>query len=93
MANIKSSKKRAVQSENRRQHNTSRRSMMRTFVKRVYVAIAAGNKTAANNSFCTMQKIIDHQASKGLIHKNKAARQKSKLAIKLKVMSSIPQTK
>lgn len=87
MANIKSSQKRAVQSEKRRKHNTSRRSMMRTFVKRVYVAVAAGEKIAAKNSFNTMQKIIDHQANKGLIHKNKAARYKSKLAMKLKVMS------
>ncbi|MEM8064323.1 30S ribosomal protein S20, partial [Morganella morganii] len=41
MANIKSAKKRAIQSEKRRQHNASRRSMVRTFIKKVYAAIAA----------------------------------------------------
>ncbi|MCY6789284.1 30S ribosomal protein S20, partial [Escherichia coli] len=49
MANIKSAKKRAIQSEKRRQHNASRRSMVRTFIKKVYAAIAAGDKEAAQN--------------------------------------------
>lgn len=79
MANIKSAKKRAVTSEKRRKQNASRRSMMRTFVKKVYVAIAAGDKEAAQNAFNEMQPIIDRQAAKGLIHKNKAARHKSNL--------------
>ncbi|MGL5533628.1 MAG: 30S ribosomal protein S20, partial [Plesiomonas shigelloides] len=51
MANIKSAKKRAVQAEKRRQHNASRRSMMRTFVKKVYAAIATGNKETAMTAF------------------------------------------
>ena len=44
MANIKSAKKRAIQSEKARKHNASRRSMMRTFIKKVYAAIEAGEK-------------------------------------------------
>ena len=44
MANIKSAKKRAVQSEKRRQHNASQRSMMRTYIKKVYAQVAAGEK-------------------------------------------------
>ncbi|SNC58570.1 30S ribosomal protein S20 [Sodalis endosymbiont of Henestaris halophilus] len=79
MANIKSAKKRAVQAEKKRQHNASRRSMMRTFVKKVLVSIAAGDKAAAQHAFYAMQPIVDRQASKGLIHKNKAARYKSNL--------------
>ena len=47
MANIKSAKKRAVQSEKRRQHNASQRSMMRTYIKKVYAQVAAGEKAAA----------------------------------------------
>ena len=46
MANIKSAKKRAVQSEKRRQHNASQRSMMRTYIKKVYAQVAAGEKAA-----------------------------------------------
>ncbi|RLR17640.1 30S ribosomal protein S20 [Sodalis-like symbiont of Bactericera trigonica] len=86
MANVKSAKKRAIQSEKRRQHNASRRSMMRTFVKKVYAAIAAGDKEAAQNAFSAMQPIVDRQASKGLIHKNKAARHKSNLTAQINAM-------
>ena len=75
MANIKSAKKRAIQSEKARKHNASRRSMMRTFIKKVYAAIEAGDKAAAQKAFNEMQPIVDRQAAKGLIHKNKAARQ------------------
>lgn len=79
MANIKSAKKRAVQSEKWRKHNASRRSMMRTYVKKVYAAIATGNKDEAQKAFVEMQVIVDRQASRGLIHKNKASRYKSNL--------------
>ena len=79
MANIKSAKKRAVQSEKARKHNASSRSMMRTFIKKVYAAIEAGDKAAAQNAFNEMQPIVDRQAAKGLIHKNKAARHKANL--------------
>ncbi len=79
MANIKSAKKRAIQSEKARKHNASRRSMMRTFIKKVYAAIEAGDKAAAQKAFNEMQPIVDRQAAKGLIHKNKAARHKAYL--------------
>lgn len=86
MANIKSAKKRAVQAERRRYNNASRRSMMRTFVKRVYTAIATGDKGAAQNAFSVMQPIVDRQAIKGLIHKNKASRYKSNLTAQINAM-------
>ncbi|AFR05054.1 30S ribosomal protein S20 [Pectobacterium brasiliense] len=86
MANIKSAKKRAVQSEKRRKHNASRRSMMRTFIKKVYAAIATGDKEAAQKAFNDMQPIVDRQAGKGLIHKNKAARHKSNLVARINAM-------
>ncbi|WP_035344311.1 MULTISPECIES: 30S ribosomal protein S20 [Dickeya] len=86
MANIKSAKKRAVQSEKRRKHNASRRSMMRTFIKKVYAAIASGDKEAAQKAFNDMQPVVDRQASKGLIHKNKAARHKSNLTAQISAM-------
>jgi small subunit ribosomal protein S20 len=67
LANIKSAKKRAIQSEKARKHNASRRSMMRTFIKKVYAAIEAGDKAAAQKAFNEMQPIVDRQAAKGLI--------------------------
>lgn len=86
MANIKSAKKRAIQSEKRRQHNASRRSMVRTFIKKVYAPIATGDKEAAQKAFNDMQPIVDRYASKGLIHKNKAARHKANLVAQIKSM-------
>ncbi|EDR32911.1 ribosomal protein S20, partial [Yersinia pestis biovar Orientalis str. IP275] len=47
--------------------------MVRTFIKKVYAAIAAGDKDAAQKAFNEMQPIVDRQSCKGLIHKNKAA--------------------
>ena len=88
MANIKSAKKRALQSEKRRQHNASRRSMTRTFVKKVVAAIAAGDKAAAQAAFDAAQPILDRMATKGLIHKNKAARHKSRLSSAIKAMGA-----
>ncbi|WP_439213637.1 30S ribosomal protein S20 [Duffyella gerundensis] len=87
MANIKSAKKRAVTSEKRRKHNASRRSMMRTFIKKVLAAIATGDKEAAQNAFNEMQPLVDRQAAKGLIHKNKAARHKSNLTAAINKMA------
>ncbi|NMP30930.1 30S ribosomal protein S20 [Thalassotalea sp. M1531] len=79
MANSKQAKKRAVQSEKRRQNNASRRSMMRTLVKKVIAAIEAGDKELATKELAAAQPILDRYATKGLIHKNKAARNKSRL--------------
>ncbi|RUO29902.1 30S ribosomal protein S20 [Aliidiomarina sedimenti] len=87
MANIKSAKKRAVQSEKRRQHNASRRSMMRTYMKKVNAAIAAGDQEKASNAYAELTPILDRYASKGLIHKNKASRHKSRLNTQIKALA------
>ncbi|MEI4259822.1 MAG: 30S ribosomal protein S20 [Candidatus Dasytiphilus stammeri] len=79
MANLKSSKKRIIKSEKRRKQNVSQRSMLRTFIKKVYSSIKIGDKLSATNAFNIMQPIVDRLATKGLIHKNKAARHKSNL--------------
>lgn len=86
MANSKSAKKRALQSEKRRQHNASRRSMMRTLLKKVIAAIEAGDKEKASTEFAAATPVIDRYASKGLIHKNKAARSKSRLNAAIKAL-------
>jgi small subunit ribosomal protein S20 len=83
LANIKSSKKDALASEKRRKQNSSRRSMIRTFIKKVRIAITSGDKKIAQDAFKKMQPIIDSHVSKGLIHKNKAARYKSNLSLKI----------
>ena len=86
MANIKSAKKRAIQAEKARTHNASRRSMTRTYVKKVVAAIAAGDKAIAQAAFEAAQPILDRMATKGLISKNKAARHKSRLAAQIKAL-------
>ncbi|MFT5312179.1 MAG: small subunit ribosomal protein S20 [Paraglaciecola sp.] len=87
MANIKSAKKRALQSEKRRQHNASRRSMTRTSLKKILAAIASGDKAAAQTAYSAAVPLIDRMATKGLIHKNKAARHKSRLAAQIKALA------
>lgn len=86
MANIKSAKKRAIQSEKNRRHNASRRSMMRTYLKRVIAAIDKKDKDAANTAMKDVTPMLDSYATKGLISKNKAARHKSRLNAKIKAL-------
>ncbi len=88
MANIKSAKKRARQAEKHRQHNASMRSMVRTYIKKVVAAVEAGNKVLANEALRAAQPIIDRMARKGLIHKNKAARHKSRLTARVKKLAA-----
>jgi len=86
LANIASAKKRARQAVVRRGHNMSLRARMRTFVKRTLAAIEAGDKDAATTAFKETGSVIDSSVSKGLIHANNAARQKSRLNARLKQM-------
>ncbi|MDF1645436.1 MAG: 30S ribosomal protein S20 [Legionellaceae bacterium] len=88
MANIKSAIKRAKQNTKRRAHNASARSMYRTYVKNVLKAVEAGNHEAARAAYTKAQPIIDKAMAKGLIHKNKAARVKSRLNAKIKAMAA-----
>jgi small subunit ribosomal protein S20 len=84
MANIKQSKKRAIQSEKRRRHNMGLRSRARTAMKKVYLAITSGNPEEAQLLFRQATKIVDQVADKNIFHKNKAARHKSRLAKAIK---------
>ena len=86
MANTKQAKKRVRQSEVRRQHNASMRSMLRSQVKKVITAISAGNQQAALTSLEAATPIIDRMVNKGIIHKNKAARHKSRLTARIRSM-------
>ncbi|SJN53861.1 30S ribosomal protein S20 [Vibrio ruber] len=86
MANSKSAKKRAIQAEKNRQHNASRRSMMRTYMKKTVAAIKAGDKEAATAALAEATPILDRMATKGLIHKNKAARHKARFVAAIKAL-------
>ena len=87
MANTAQSRKRARQAENRRQHNAPLRSRFRTAIKKVQAAILAGDKAAAETAFKDATSIIDKTQSKGLIHKNKAARHKSRLCAQVRALA------
>ncbi len=84
MANSAQARKRARQAEKRRAHNRMLRSRMRTAVKKVRKAIEAGDREQALAAFREAEPVIDKMARKGIIHKNKAARQKSRLAAHLR---------
>jgi small subunit ribosomal protein S20 len=87
MANIASAKKAARQSVKRRAHNASLRSKLRSAIKRVQAAIKAGDKTAARGVLRDATGVIDSIADKEIIHKNKAARHKSRLSAAIKAMA------
>lgn len=88
MANKKQAKKRIIQSEKRRQHNISLRSMYRTYIKKTVAAIEGGKKSLAEESYKIAVPIIDGMVNKGIIHKNKAARHKSRLSLRIQQMPS-----
>ena len=86
MPNITSAKKRARQSEERRKHNKHIRSGMRTKVKAVVYAIEAGDKDAATSAYKEAVPALDSSVTKGILHKNKAARSKSRLNSRIQAM-------
>lgn len=79
MANSAQAQKRARQNEVQRRHNASFRSMVRTYLKKVLAAIQTGDYEKATTAYNAAVPIIDRMADKGIIHKNKAARHKSRL--------------
>ncbi len=85
---IASGRKRARQDVHLNAANTSLRSKFRTAIKGVLKAVAGGDKAAAAETFKTAQKVIDSIADKGIFHKNKAARHKSRLAAKVKALAA-----
>jgi len=87
VANSKSAEKRARQATEHRARNVAQRSSVRNAVKRVVTAIAAGNKDEAVAALKAAVPVIDSMATKGIIHKNKAARHKSRLAHGVKALA------
>ena len=88
MANSPQAKKRARQSENRRAQNASQRSTVRTYIKRVLGAVEAKDTEAASGALVLALPMIDKMVTKGIMHKNQAARHKSRLTKKVKALNS-----
>ena len=84
MANIKSARKRAKQAVERREHNMSLRTEVRTAIKNAKKAVAAGNKDAAAKMLLQSQRVIDRIVAKGVLHRNAGNRHKSRLAHAIK---------
>ncbi len=87
MANTPQARKRVRQSEKRRQHNASLRSMARTYIKRVQAEIAKGDQASARQAYEAAVPVIDSVSNKGVMHKNKAARHKSRLSAQIKALA------
>lgn len=87
MANTSSAKKAARQAVRRTELNKSRRSSMKTEVRRVEEAIAGGNKTAATAALQQAEPVLARTAQKGLIHKKTASRKVSRLTARVKAMA------
>ncbi len=88
MANSPQARKRARQNEKRRKHNASLRSMVRTYLKKTYAAIESGEAEAAQAAYNAVVPVLDRIADKGIIHKNKAARHKSRLNAQVKALAA-----
>ena len=87
MANSKQAAKRAKQASHQRDANMGLRTTLRTAIKKVKTAIAAGDAAAAQAAYAANVSTIDSIADKKIIHKNKAARHKSRLAQQIKVLA------
>ena len=85
---IATGRKRARQDVKLNATNTALRSKFRTVIKNVQKAVLAGDKTKATEVFKSAQSVIDSVADKGVFHKNKAARHKSRLAAKIKALAA-----
>ena len=86
MANTKQARKRSRQARANNQHNTALHSQLRTAIKKVRKAIASGDKTSAAAQLRASTSVIDSIADKKIVHKNLAARNKSRLAAAIKAM-------
>jgi small subunit ribosomal protein S20 len=87
MANTKSAEKRARQALVRRTQNVTQRSKVRSVIRKVVAAIQTGNKAEATAALKNATPIIDAMARKRMIHRNKAARHKSRLARQAKALA------
>jgi small subunit ribosomal protein S20 len=88
MANTASARKRIRQTVKRTERNRARKSRMRTFIKKVEVACASGDKAAAQEALRVAQPELQRAATKGVVHKNTIARKLSRLSARIKALSA-----
>jgi small subunit ribosomal protein S20 len=88
MPNIKSASKRVLLSRRAAAKNKAAKSLMKTNIKKFNAAVAAGDREAAEDAYKTAVRTVDRAATKGLIHKNTAARRKSGFTAKLSGMQT-----
>lgn len=88
MANLKSSKKRAITNEKRRERNTAIKSELKTVLRKVDKAVDAGDKEAAEKAMSVAGRKLDKAVSKGAIHRNQAANRKSGAAARINAMEA-----
>ena len=88
MANSPQAKKRAIQNQKIRRHNIGLRSMVRTYIKKVVAAIENKDIESAQRAYVDAVPVLDRMADKGIIHKNKAARHKSRLNKQIKAIAA-----
>ena len=88
MANSPQARKRARQNDERRAHNASLRSLVRTKIKQVIAAVDTGDANNARAALDSAVPVIDRMANRGIIKKNKAARHKSRLNARVKALAS-----
>ena len=86
MANIRQAKKRANQAVIRRHRNFGLRSKVRTYIKKAQEAIDSEDKDAAREAYKQAAQVIDQVANKGVLHKNAAARHKSRLNARVRAL-------
>ena len=87
LANIKSAKKRVITSQVRAERNKAIKSRVKTYIKKVEAAVAAGDKAAANEVLPVAIAEIEKAASKGIFHKNAAARKVSHITKAVNAMA------
>lgn len=87
MANSPQAKKRALQAEKSRQQNASNRSRTRTAIKKVLAAIKTGDKVQAAAALKAATPLVDSMVNKGILHRNKVARHKSRLNARIKALA------
>jgi small subunit ribosomal protein S20 len=87
MANTTSAKKAVRKIERRTMVNKSRRSQMRTYVRKVEEAIAAGDRDAAAAALLVAQPVVMRAAQKGIVHRNSAARKVSRLSLRVNALA------
>lgn len=88
MANSPQARKRARQAQKRRARNASQRSMYRTYLKRVGAALESGDQDAAQAAFTAAVPVLDRMVRRGILHRNKAARHKSRLNAQIRALGS-----